>query len=128
MLWTILCSPKFQFLCNSLEFAFVCFIWFDDVLNPYPERITELLSEEMSRRISHIFAWLFGKNTTPKELLKKNQRILNRAVRDMDSERVKMERQEKKIIADIKKMAKENQIVSRVSTFSMHYILFPVYF
>jgi len=42
--------------------------------------------------------------------LKKNQRALNKAIRELDRERAKMEQQEKKIIADIKKMAKAGQM------------------
>jgi len=42
--------------------------------------------------------------------LKKNQRALNKAIRELDRERAKMEQQEKKIIADIKKMAKQGQM------------------
>lgn len=55
--------------------------------------------------------WLFGKRITPEEMLRKNQRALNKAMRDLDRERVRMEQQEKKIIADIKKMAKDGQMV-----------------
>ncbi|ERL88001.1 hypothetical protein D910_05390 [Dendroctonus ponderosae] len=54
--------------------------------------------------------WLFGKKLTPEELLRKNQRALNKAVRDLDREKQKMEQQEKKIINDIKKLAKEGQM------------------
>ncbi|XP_070536349.1 charged multivesicular body protein 2a-like isoform X2 [Ptychodera flava] len=54
--------------------------------------------------------WLFGRRKTPEEILKQNQRALNRAMRDLDRERAKMEQQEKKIIADIKKMAKLGQM------------------
>ncbi|KAJ4435609.1 charged multivesicular body protein 2a isoform X2 [Periplaneta americana] len=54
--------------------------------------------------------WLFGKRMTPEEMLRKNQRALNKAMRDLDRERARMEQQEKKIIADIKKMAKEGQM------------------
>ncbi|XP_022914565.1 charged multivesicular body protein 2a [Onthophagus taurus] len=54
--------------------------------------------------------WLFGKKLTPEEMLRKNQRALNKAMRDLDREKMKMEQQEKKIIADIKKMAKEGQM------------------
>lgn len=43
-------------------------------------------------------------------MLRQNQRALNKAMRDLDRERAKMEQQEKKIINDIKKMAKENQM------------------
>jgi charged multivesicular body protein 2A len=56
--------------------------------------------------------WLFGRKKTPEELLRQNQRALNKAVRDLDRERTKMEGQEKKLIADIKKAAKDNQIDS----------------
>jgi len=54
---------------------------------------------------------LFGKRKTPEEMLRQNQRALNKAMRDLDRERVKMENQEKKVIADIKKMAKQGQMV-----------------
>uniref|UniRef100_A0A2P2I6C9 Charged multivesicular body protein 2a-like n=1 Tax=Hirondellea gigas TaxID=1518452 RepID=A0A2P2I6C9_9CRUS len=54
--------------------------------------------------------WLFGKKMTPEEMLRKNQRALTKAMRDLDRERTKMEQQEKKIIADIKKMAKLGQM------------------
>lgn len=54
--------------------------------------------------------WLFGKRMTPDEMMRKNQRALNKAMRDLDRERMKMEQQEKKIIADIKKLAKDNQM------------------
>jgi charged multivesicular body protein 2A len=57
--------------------------------------------------------WLFGKRMTPEEMLRKNQRALNKAMRDLDRERARMEQQEKKIITDIKKMAKEGQMVCR---------------
>lgn len=61
--------------------------------------------------------WLFGRKMTPEEMLRKNQRALNKAMRDLDRERQKMEQQEKKIIADIKKMAKMGQMV-RIRTLS----------
>lgn len=54
--------------------------------------------------------WLFGKKMTPDEMMRKNQRALNKAMRDLDREKMKMEQQEKKVIADIKKLAKEGQI------------------
>lgn len=56
--------------------------------------------------------WIFGKRVTPEEMLRKNQRALNKAMRDLDREKMRMEQQEKKIIADIKKMAKEGQMES----------------
>ena len=57
---------------------------------------------------------LFGKRKTPEEMLRQKQRALNKAMRDLDRERVKMENQEKKVIADIKKMAKQGQMVSNI--------------
>lgn len=57
--------------------------------------------------------WLFGHRMTPDEMLRKNQRALNKAMRDLDRERLKMEQQEKKVIADIKKLAKDGQMVKQ---------------
>jgi len=54
--------------------------------------------------------WLFGRRLTPEEVLRKNKRALDKAVRDLDREKFRMEQQEKKIIADIKKMAKAGQM------------------
>lgn len=54
--------------------------------------------------------WLFGKKMTPDEMMRKNQRALNKAMRDLDREKMKMEQQEKKIIVDIKKLAKDGQM------------------
>ncbi|VDK54698.1 unnamed protein product [Anisakis simplex] len=56
--------------------------------------------------------FLFGRRKTPAELLRQNQRALNKAMRELDRERSRMEMQEKKIIADIKKMAKMGQMES----------------
>lgn len=53
---------------------------------------------------------LFGRRKTPEELLRQNQRALARATRELDRERQKLEAQEKKIILDIKKMAKQGQM------------------
>lgn len=55
-------------------------------------------------------SWLFGKKKTPAEMMRENQRLLQRAMRDLDRERAAMEKQEQKIIADIKKMAKKNEM------------------
>jgi hypothetical protein len=54
--------------------------------------------------------FLFGRKS-PAEILKQNQRALTKAQRDLDRERVKLEQQEKKLIADIKKNAKQGQMV-----------------
>jgi charged multivesicular body protein 2A len=58
--------------------------------------------------------WLFGRRKTPQEMLRQNQRALNKAMRDLDRERQHMEQQEKKVIADIKKMAKMGQMVCKL--------------
>lgn len=63
--------------------------------------------------------WLFGRRMTPDEMLRKNQRALNKAMRDLDRENMRMEQQEKKIIMDIKKMAKDGQMVNII----LNYVL-----
>lgn len=37
--------------------------------------------------------WLFGRKKTPEELLRQNQRVLNKAIRELERERTKMEGQ-----------------------------------
>lgn len=59
-------------------------------------------------------SFLFGKRQTPEEMLRNNQRALNKAMRDLDRERTNLENQEKKVIADIKKMAKMGQMVPMI--------------
>jgi charged multivesicular body protein 2A len=54
---------------------------------------------------------LFGKKKTPAELLRQHQRSLTKAQRELDREKERLERQEKKLILDIKKSAKDNQMV-----------------
>jgi len=54
--------------------------------------------------------FLFGRRKTPQEMLRQNQRALNRAMRDLDRERAQLENQEKRIIADIKKMAQKGEM------------------
>jgi charged multivesicular body protein 2A len=56
--------------------------------------------------------WLFGRRKTPQEMLRQNQRALNKAMRELDRENNRLEVQEKKIIADIKKAAKAGQMDS----------------
>lgn len=56
--------------------------------------------------------FLFGRKKTPTEMLRQNQRALNKAMRELDRERSRLEMQERKVIADIKKMAKMNQMDS----------------
>jgi len=51
---------------------------------------------------------------TSKEILRKQKRGLNRAIRDLDRERIKLEQQEKQLIVNIKNTAKKNQVVSKI--------------
>eukprot|EP00967_Tisochrysis_lutea_P082124 scaffold113690_cov21-Tisochrysis_lutea.AAC.1 len=44
------------------------------------------------------------------DLLRENKRNLDKAIRDLDRERMGLQNQEKRIIQDIKKMAKEGQM------------------
>jgi len=53
---------------------------------------------------------IFGKSKTPKERMKEYQRSIKRTVRDLDRERNGLERQEKKLMGDIKKAAKDGQV------------------
>ncbi|TYZ61301.1 hypothetical protein PybrP1_010525 [[Pythium] brassicae (nom. inval.)] len=53
-----------------------------------------------------------GKKKTLKEQLRENKREINRAIRELDRERANLQMQEKKLIIEIKKMAKEGQIAS----------------
>ncbi|XP_029653956.1 charged multivesicular body protein 2a-like [Octopus sinensis] len=46
----------------------------------------------------------------PEVVLRENQRILNRTIRELDRERIKMEQQERKVISDLKQMANKNQM------------------
>lgn len=64
---------------------------------------------------------LFGKRITPEEMLRKNQRALNKAMRDLDRERMRMEQQEKQIIANIKKLAKDGQMVLSCSLIAISF-------
>ena len=46
---------------------------------------------------------------TPKELARENKRIVDRAVKSIDRERNKLDGNEKKLLEEIKKLAKKNQ-------------------
>ena len=45
---------------------------------------------------------------TAKELARENKRIVDRAVRQIDREKTKIETNEKKMLEEIKKLAKKN--------------------
>jgi len=53
---------------------------------------------------------IMGKEKPLKEVLRENKRMITRAVRELDRERSALEREEKKLTIDIKKMAKEQQM------------------
>jgi len=55
-------------------------------------------------------SFLFGKQKTPKEILREHQRSITRAQRDIDRERTNLQNQEKKVIMEIKKAAKQGQM------------------
>jgi charged multivesicular body protein 2A len=53
---------------------------------------------------------LFGKKKTPAELLRENKRMLDKSIREIERERQSLQTQEKKLIAEIKKTAKQGQM------------------
>eukprot|EP00755_Sulcionema_specki_P022477 Sspe_Gene.76616::Locus_47869_Transcript_1_1_Confidence_1.000_Length_701::g.76616::m.76616/K12191/CHMP2A; charged multivesicular body protein 2A len=55
------------------------------------------------------FSGLFGKKKTPEEMMREYKRGIDRTVRDLERERMKLQTQEKKLIADMRRMAKNNQ-------------------
>ncbi|PSS00927.1 Snf7-domain-containing protein [Coniella lustricola] len=58
----------------------------------------------------NILEWAFGKRITPAERLRKNQRMLDKAIRELDQVRVKLEKQEKTLVTQIRQSAQKNQI------------------
>lgn len=69
-----------------------------------------LIEVKQQQQQQKVMSFLFGKKLTPEEMLRNNQRALNKAMRDLDRERQQLENQEKKVIVDIKKMAKMGQM------------------
>lgn len=57
-----------------------------------------------------ILEWAFGKRITPAERLRKNQRLLDKAIRELDQQRVKLEKQEKTLVGQIKQSAQKGQM------------------
>ncbi|CAL5398518.1 unnamed protein product [Camellia sinensis] len=57
-------------------------------------------------------SFLFGKRKTPAELLRENKRMLDKSIREIDRERQGLQAQEKKLIAEIKKSAKQGQMLT----------------
>mmetsp|Transcript_4643 Transcript_4643/g.16632 ORF Transcript_4643/g.16632 Transcript_4643/m.16632 type:complete len:227 (+) Transcript_4643:232-912(+) len=57
-------------------------------------------------------SFFFGKKKTPSELLRENKRMIDRSIRELDRERTSLQNQEKKLLVEIKQMAKKNQIAA----------------
>ncbi|XP_072967718.1 vacuolar protein sorting-associated protein 2 homolog 1-like [Typha angustifolia] len=55
-------------------------------------------------------SFLLGKKKTPAELLRENKRMLDKSIREIERERQGLQTQEKKLIAEIKKTAKQGQM------------------
>ncbi|KAG9444891.1 hypothetical protein H6P81_016231 [Aristolochia fimbriata] len=55
-------------------------------------------------------SFLFGKRKTPAELLRENKRMLDKSIREIERERQGLQAQEKKLIVEIKKTAKQGQM------------------
>ena len=49
--------------------------------------------------------------TAAAELLRENKRMLDKAIRELDRERAALQTQEKRTVAEIKKTAKQGQMV-----------------
>jgi len=54
--------------------------------------------------------WLFGKRLTPEEIIKEHQRTIQKSIREIERERKRLEQSEVKVIADIKKAARDGQM------------------
>ncbi|KAG1339206.1 vacuolar protein sorting-associated protein 2 [Cocos nucifera] len=55
-------------------------------------------------------SFLFGSRKTPAALLRENKRMLDRSIREIERERQGLQAQEKKLIVEIKKTAKQGQM------------------
>jgi len=55
-------------------------------------------------------SFLFGKRKTPQELLREQQRLVQRSIREIERERMTLQQNEKKTIIEIKKLAKQGQV------------------
>eukprot|EP01064_Diplonema_japonicum_P037336 TRINITY_DN8700_c0_g1_i1.p1 TRINITY_DN8700_c0_g1~~TRINITY_DN8700_c0_g1_i1.p1 ORF type:complete len:230 (+),score=73.18 TRINITY_DN8700_c0_g1_i1:51-692(+) len=55
---------------------------------------------------------LFKKKKTPEEQMREYKRSIDKTIRELERERTKMQNQEKKLVAEMRKMAKSNQTES----------------
>jgi len=53
---------------------------------------------------------VFGKEVPLKEVLRENKRTIKRAIRELDREKLHLEREEKRLVMEIKKNAKAGQM------------------
>lgn len=72
--------------------------------------ITPSCCNKASTDMPQILEWAFGKRMTPAERLRKNQRLLDKAIRELDQQRVKLEKQEKTLISQIRQSAQKGQM------------------
>jgi charged multivesicular body protein 2A len=55
---------------------------------------------------------LLGREKPLKEVLRENKRMITRAIRELDREKMQLEKEEKRLTIEIKKAAKEQQMSS----------------
>ena len=55
---------------------------------------------------------VFGKEKPLKEVLRENKRMITRAVRELDRERASLEKEEKRMVLEIKQYAKQGQMTA----------------
>jgi hypothetical protein len=55
---------------------------------------------------------ILGKEKPLKEVLRENKRMITRAIRELDREKMQLEKEEKRLTIEIKKAAKEQQMSS----------------
>ncbi|KAL9325846.1 hypothetical protein ACSQ67_006491 [Phaseolus vulgaris] len=55
-------------------------------------------------------SFIFGKRKTPAEIVQENKRMLDKSIREIERERLGLQSQEKKLILEIKKSAKQGQM------------------
>ena len=88
--------------CVALE----AFKWNSKMANALCWRNQRLLALQTAKTIVLLLTWLYCA-----ELLRENKRNLDKAIRELDRERMGLQNQEKRTVIDIKKMAKEGQMV-----------------
>lgn len=60
--------------------------------------------------VFQVVEWAFGKRLTDKERMRKQQRSLDKMIRELDRDKVKLENESKKLIAEMTKNAKAGQM------------------